>query len=82
MTLTRTEAATRLGVSYRTMIRLESRHNLTPCPLRDAHGEYRFDVHHIDALLPFVPKGRATVGKSPRVLTVKEAKRKAGRGTR
>ena len=77
MTLTRSEIASRLGCSERTLIRKEPLAGVIPVETL-AHGELRFSTSAVDKLRPFV---RTTARSKPaRVLSLKQIRQRAGKG--
>lgn len=77
-TLNREQAAARLGVSYRTICRFEERKKLLPTGRSGC--ELVYSVADVDALKAKL-NARFTKGAGE-IVTVKEAKRRAGRGAR
>lgn len=75
-TFTRQEAAIRLGTSYRTVIRLEARGELKPCGRSGT--EFLYPVVAVDALKA-KREARFEPVPSQKILTVAQAKRRAGR---
>ncbi len=73
MKINRTQIALRWGVCYRTVIREESRHGLKP--VATAGCELLFDVRDVDRVGALRSR---KVAKSASILTVAQARRKAG----